>query len=316
MTTDEPKFRDLACYNENVWWPHDSDHVGLSVSGGRSSAYQAWHIVKANGGLPTGVVPHFCNTGRESEQTLRFVNRLDEALGLGVVWLEFDMHSNTKVRVVDFESASRDGRPFNEFLYTEIRRRDGTIGPRPLPNPAQRTCTDQLKAKTWHRYARRHLGWPTRYYTLLGYRADEPKRVARRQKRDAKGFKETGKGIYLLHAAGVTSDIKEDFWESAPFDLEMSSDHGNCDYCFMVSTWKIKERMLLEAIEGNYPLDPRQPPPRLTFWINAEERISDRPGVFRRDRPSYREMWEQVCLGDMSSCVPEGRDDICGDCGA
>lgn len=313
---NKPAFENLHFYNENVWWPLDSDHVGLSISGGRSSAYQAWHIVEANGGLPKGVVAHFANTGRESEETLRFIHRLDQELGLGIVWLEFDMRSNTKVRVVDFETADRSGRPFNEFLYTEIRRRDGTLGVRPLPNPAQRTCTDQLKAKTWHRYARRHLGWPTQYYTLLGYRADEPKRVARRQRRDKDGFKETGKGLYLMYHAGVTSDRKEDFWDSAPFDLEMSSDHGNCDYCFMVSSWKIKERMLMEALSGGHALDPEQPPPRLRFWISAEERISDRPGVFRRDRPTYREIWRQVCEGDMESCVAgENKADRCGECG-
>lgn len=312
---NKPAFENLHFYNENVWWPLDSDHVGLSISGGRSSAYQAWHIVEANGGLPKGVVPHFANTGRESEETLRFIHRLDQELGLGVVWIEFDTRSNTKVRVVDFETADRSGRPFNEFLYTEILRRDGTLGVRPLPNPAQRTCTDQLKAKTWHRYARRHLGWPTQYYTLLGYRADEPKRVARRQRRDKNGFKETGKGLYLMFHAGVTSARKEDFWESAPFDLEMSSDHGNCDYCFMVSSWKLKERMLMEALACG-GLDPERPPPRLQFWIEAEERISDRPGVFRRDRPTYREIWRQVCEGDMESCVVgENKADRCGECG-
>lgn len=313
----EPAFQNLAYYDENVWWPHDSEHIGLSVSGGRSSAYQAWHIWKANGGIPAGVRPHFCNTGRESEETLLFVHRLDQELDLNLSWLEFDMHANTKVREVSFETADREGRPFNEFLYTEIIRRDGTLGVRPLPNPAQRTCTDQLKAKTWHRFARRHLGWPTQYYTFLGYRADEPDRVKRRQKRDAKGFKETGKGIFQMFHAGVVTEDKERFFETTPFDLAMASDHGNCDYCFMVSTWKIKERMLMEALSTGYGLNPDRPPPRLMFWIEAEERISDRPGVFRRDRPSYREMWHQVCAGNMQSCVVgENKEDRCGDCGA
>ena len=290
--------------------------MGLSVSGGKTSADQAWHIIEANGGVPEGVVPHFCNTGLEDERTLRFLDQLDRHLGLNLAWLEFDLNSPTKVRVVNFATASRDGRPWLELLYTHIRRRDGTVGVRPLPNPAQRTCTDQLKAKTWHRYARRHLGWPTDYYTVLGFRADEPLRVERRLKRDAKGWKESGKGLFPSSHAGVTTLDKELFWETAPFYLEMDSDYGNCDYCFMVSTWKLKERMLLEAIETGTRLDPGNPPPRLARWIAAEERLSDRPGPFRKDRPGYRALWRQVCAGDMESAVSEGEHDTCGACGA
>lgn len=311
-----PQFVNLTAYREEIWRPADGRNVGLSVSGGRSSGHGAWHIVEANGGLPPGVVSHFCNTGKEDPRTLVFVDQIDRQLNLGIHWLEFDINEPSKVKRVTFETASRDGSPFIQFLYHEIKRRDLTIGVRPLPNPAQRTCTDQLKAKTWHRYARRHLGWPTDYYTVMGYRADEPKRIEKRKKRDARGWLETGKGLFVIANAGVTTEIKEDFWFSAPFDLELSSDHRNCDYCFMISTWKLKERMLIEALDSGYGLDPNKPPPRLQFWIACEERKSDRPGVFRKDRPSYREIWQQVCAGDMESCVIEGVDDRCGDCGA
>lgn len=311
-----PPFRDLEKYEMAAWRPADGRRVGLSVSGGRSSAYLAWHIVEANGGLPEGIVPHFCNTGKESEATLRFVDRLDRELSLGIHWIEFDLEAPGKTRRVSFETADRQGGPFRQLLYSKIHRRDKSFGVRPLPNPAQRTCTDQLKAKTWHRYARNHLSFPSDYYTTLGFRADEPSRIARRIKRDAGGWKETGRGLFVLADAGVTSEIKEDFWFRAPFDLEMDSDHGNCDYCFMVSTWKLKERMLIEALESGFGLDPSRPPPRLHFWIEAEERQSDRPGVFRRDRPAYRTIWEQVCAGDMESCVSENKTDQCGSCGA
>lgn len=310
-----PQFVNLDAYREDFWRPNDGRNVGLSVSGGRSSGHGAWHIVEANGGIPPGVVPHFCNTGREDPRTLIFVDRLDRELGLGLHWLEFDIDEPSKVKRVTFETANREGKPFLQLLYREILRRDRTVGVRPLPNPVQRTCTDQLKAKTWHRYARQHLGWPTDYYTVMGYRADEPERIEKRKKRDEKKWQETGKGLFVIANAGVTTEIKENFWFTAPFDLEMSSDHGNCDYCFMVSTWKLKERMLLEALELHWPFDPDRPPPRLQFWIACEERISDRPGLFRKDRPPFREIWRQVCEGNMESCVIEGKDDQCEDCG-
>lgn len=315
MLSHLPVFHNLPAYDERFWRPDDGRNVGLSVSGGRSSGHGAWHIVEANGGLPTGVIPHFCNTGREARETLDFIHRLDTELGLDTHWLEFDLSQPNKVKRVTYETANRDGKPFRSFLYDEIIRRDKTKGVRPLPNPAQRTCTDQLKAKTWHRYARRHLGWSTDYYTVLGFRADEPARIEKRKKRDAKGWPETGKGLFVIAEAGVTTEIKENFWFSAPFDLHLSSDHGNCDYCFMLSTWKLKERMLMEAISSGYGLVPDRPPPRLQFWIDCEERQSDRPGVFRKDRPSYRALWLEVCSGNMESSVREGKADQCGTCG-
>jgi len=311
------RYRNLEAYRLDRWAPDDDLPIGLSVSGGLSSAYQAAHIVAANGGLPSRLTAHFCNTGREHEETLKFVDRLDREFGLDLVYLECDRQANTGVRVVDYASASRGGEPFLSFLYEEIKRRDGTIGVRPLSNPAQRTCTDQLKAKTWHRYARRHLGWSTRYYTVLGYRADEPKRYNKRVKRDANGFKETGKGLSPMYHAGVDSDAKEMFWLCAPFTLGISSKRGNCDFCFMLAEWNIKERMLEEMIASPFRLRDYKNgvapiPPRIMFWIAAEERVSDRPGVFRKDRPTYRQIWEAVLAGNMEGSK---KGDVCRDCG-
>lgn len=309
-----PIFHNLDKYRVENWHPGDGRNIGLSISMGRSSALQACHIITANQGLPAGIVAHCCNTGLEDPRSLDFADRLDRYLGLNLVYLEYDMNSPTKVRKVTFATASRDGRPYLEFLYGVLKRRDGTIGVRPLPNPAQRTCTDQMKAKTWHRYARRHLGWPTDYYTIIGYRADEKGRYERRLKRDAGGWKETGRGLFPMYHAGTVTDTRDVFWSSMPFDLEIPSDHDNCVYCFMKSTWKLKERMLMEALERQWPLDPDRPPPDLMFWIAAEERISDRPGVFRKDRPPFRELWKEVCAGNMASSVSEGKEDRCGSC--
>lgn len=319
MLMIRPPFADLEAYRLENWAPNDDRPIGLSISGGLSSAYQAWHIVEANGGLPSRLKPHFCNTGREHEETLIFVDRLDRELGLNLAYIEFDMGQNTKVKTVDFASANRDGEPFLQLLYNEILRRDGTIGVRPLPNPVQRICTDQMKAKTWHRYARRHLGWSTQYYTVLGYRADEPLRYAKRIKRDSGGWKETGKGLFPMFHAGVDSDQKESFWRRAPFTLGIDSNMGNCDLCFMKSTWKIKEQMLLIIIEDGLKLSDLRAgrvaiPPRVMFWIAAEERLSDRPGVFRKDRPPYRQLWNEVLAGNMQSSVAEGKEDRCQSC--
>lgn len=309
-------FQNLLMYHTEMWRPDDGRNVGCSVSGGLSSAYQIAHIVESNGGKPDWLVCHFQNTGWEDWRTLLFVDQLDKYFSLGLVWTEFDMNAPNKIREVTFETADRNGRPFRELLYHEILRRDKTWGVRPLPNMAQRTCTAQLKIKTWHRYVRNTLNWPTQYYDIIGYRADEPSRYDRRVKRDAKLWEEGGRGLFPMHEAGVTTDDKETFWQRMPFTLQLSSDNGNCSYCFALSTWKLKERMLIEALYEGNGLDPERPPPRLIFWIEAEERLSDRPGVFRRDRPTYRQLWHEVCAGNLESSVPEGKADVCRTCSA
>ena len=157
-----------------------------------------------------------------------------------------------------------------------------------------------------------------RYYSAIGYRADEEERYERRIKADAKrGFDEGGKGVFPMYHAGATQETVQAFWKdpSAPFDLDLDSNMGNCDFCFMKSSWKIKEAMLFEAMRYQVQIEPgAKPPPTVQWWIAKEERPSDRPGPFRIDRPPFRVLWEQVCQGDLSSAVPEGKEDKCETC--
>ncbi len=287
----------------------------IGVSGGRSSAYQMAHIVAAcDGRFSPDWVFMFENTGLERSETYAFIQRLDQYFGLRLAILEY--RAGNKFEVVDHSTLSRNGEPMDTLLSEQLRRRDGTIGVRPLPNPAQRTCTANLKIKTAHRYVRRSLGWPTQYYAAIGYRADEKSRCDRKWLQDEKrGFGEGGIGVFPMFEAGVVQDRVESFWRNGPFDLELDSDFGNCDLCFMASTWKIKQRMIWMALETQTRLRPGTPPPeRIARWITWEERQSDRPGPFRKDRPTVRELWNQVCEGNFESAVPEGKEDRCGSC--
>lgn len=274
----------------------------VPVSGGRSSGLLAWLICEANGGVPKGAIPNFQNTSLELPETYIFLDRLDRHLGLSLLYLEHNPLEPTKVEVVGPNSLKRDSEVFERLLITPLNRRDGTIGVRPLPNPAQRTCTANLKTHTAHRYFRRHLNWPTNYHVTLGYRADEMRRVERRKKLAKKGNPEGGIGLFPLADAGITSDDVHLFWRSAPFDLGIDSNMGNCDFCFMKSEWKLKEMMLIY-------------PDRAQRWIEYEARAAttDRPGVFRKDRPSYADMMRQVKLGNMEGSKAGDRCGTCGD---
>lgn len=287
----------------------------IGVSGGRSSAYQMAHIVAAcDGKFSPDWVFLFENTGLERPETYDFLRKLNDYFGLNLIILEYRSHNNYEI--VTFETLSREGEPMQFLLSEEIMRRDGSIGVRPLPNPAQRTCTANLKIKTAHRYLRKSLGWPTEYYAAVGYRADEKSRCDKKWLQDEKrGFGEGGIGVFPMFDAGVIRDDVDRFWYTGPFDLELDSDFGNCDLCFMTSTWKIKQRMVHIALETQTRMRPGAvPPTRVLRWILWEERVSDRPGPFRKDRPTIRELWNQACEGNFESAVPEGREDRCGSC--
>ena len=101
----------------------------ISFSGGRTSAYMLWRVLQANGGLPADTVVCFANTGKEVEATLRFVRDCAEHWQVPIHWLEY-RPSEPGFAVVDFDTASRKGEPFEAL----IRKRQY------LPNPVARGC--------------------------------------------------------------------------------------------------------------------------------------------------------------------------------
>ena len=61
----------------------------ISFSGGRTSAFMLFKILEAHGGtLPDDVHVCFANTGKEREETLRFVHECATRWGVRVRWLE------------------------------------------------------------------------------------------------------------------------------------------------------------------------------------------------------------------------------------
>lgn len=296
------------------------ERLVVGVSGGRSSAYQMAHLVAAArkflGYIPAGWVFIFENTSLERPETYDFLRLLDEYfLGGNLVYLEWTPVKN-KFDAIEHWALKRNGEIMDALINTPLVRRDGTTGVRPLPNPTQRTCTANLKIKTSHRYVRQALGWPMQYYAAIGYRADEKSRCDKAWLKDElRGFDEGGIGVFPMFDAGAVEDDILRFWFTGPFDLQLDGIFGNCDLCFMAGLWKIKERMVMIALETQTKLQPgAQPPERIARWIAWEERLSDRPGFFRKDRPSYRVIWEQVCAGDFQGGDLNDEAQRCGSC--
>lgn len=242
----------------------------ISFSGGRTSAYMLWRVLEAHGGkLPDDAVVCFANTGKEDEATLKFVHDCEKNWNVPIVWLEWAGNQTPKFKVVNYETASRNGEPFEECIKHYKK----------LPNPAQRWCTGQLKIRTIHRYLR-SLGWQhheTNNDDFVGIRADEPRRAAKMPKHKIP-----------LYVAGVTKETINDFWSSQAFDLNLKiyrgeSLLGNCDLCF------------LKSLDKKINIT-RMYPEKTVWWAKMENlatELSSNVGngnLFRIDVPSYREM--------------------------
>ena len=245
----------------------------ISFSGGRTSAFMLYQVLKAHQmSLPPEAIVCFANTGKEDEATLKFVQDCSERWNVPITWLEYVDAEETKDRwkQVNFESASRDGEPFEAL----IRKRNY------LPNPVSRFCTVELKVRTIDRYLKAH-GWKE-WESMLGIRADEQRRLAKIGNQDYGKHEEK---IAPLGRLGVTKETVGEFWRSQPFDLGLPNMngvtmHGNCDLCFLKGGAQV-----LSLIQ--------EKPERAVWWAKMEAlALASRPSgaVFRSDRPSYAQM--------------------------
>ena len=229
-------------------------------------------LFKAGGQLPCQAVVCFANTGKEDEATLKFVKDCSEQWNVPITWLEYQPEA-PGFKVVDFETASRNGEPFSKI----IDKRNY------LPNPVARFCTVELKIQPEHKYLK-SMGW-SEWDNMVGIRADEPRRVAK-IKANPSGGKAGPERIMPLAQANITKDDVGLFWRDQAFDLGLPNHngvtyHGNCDLCFLKGASQI-----LSLIA--------EKPQRAAWWAKMETSITNAKiqngGRFRSDRPSYAQM--------------------------
>lgn len=250
-----------------------SEPTCISFSGGRTSAYMLWRVLQSNGGkLPEDAIVVFANTGKEDEATLQFVRDCETHWNVPIVWLEYTdaKESNDRWKQVTFETASRNGEPFEAV----IRKKNY------LPNPVTRFCTIEMKIRTIANYLFAQGMCETRskgeYMSWVGIRADEPRRAAK-----------IPRDRTPLVTAGVSKEMVGEFWRNQAFDLQLPNFngvtyHGNCDLCFLKGTSQTMSLI-------------QEKPERAIWWAKMEAlALASRPdgARFRKDRAGYAQMME------------------------
>lgn len=277
----------------------------ISFSGGRTSGYMLRRILDA--GLRPDVHVLFCNTGKEDDRTLDFVNACSQSWGVPIRWLEYrrrylpaykspDVAETTaRIRVAlgfDFQAPPPGVKEpgFVEVTYkTAARTLDPMTPEHPftnliamsgVPNAATRLCSTEMKTRIMGKFMRSQ-GYE-HWTNVVGIRADEPRRVRRMRIQPP----ERWENEVPLADAGVNVAEVLDFWARQPFDLALANDptmstyQGNCDLC-MLKTDDKKVRLERET-------------PGAVSWWETVEAISG--STFRPDRP-YKTIHRLAVLG-------------------
>jgi 3'-phosphoadenosine 5'-phosphosulfate sulfotransferase (PAPS reductase)/FAD synthetase len=250
-------------------------------------------ILEANGGLPSDVHVSFQNTGKERPETLEFIHEIETRWQVPVRWLEWTGRGHDggfrrpAWKFVDFATADRVGTPFETLI-----REKGY-----LPNVKHRICTANLKIRVGEAFMR-SLGYEE-WDSVMGIRADEPRRVARMA---APGRDNSAGDPYLpLAVAGVAKPEILAWWKKQPFNLELDPDGdlGNCDLCFLKGRGKNVGAL-------------RREPARAVWWIQQEQAVGAR---FIKGYVSYSDlvreadfMNSQIELFARDQAVADGYD--------
>jgi len=196
----------------------------ISFSGGRTSAFMCWWLLnKWEQRNEYEIVIVFANTGKESEETLFFVDECAQEWGIDIVWVEAQHNKGGKGwgvthKVVNYETAARKGEPFEQML--------SRLG---IPSTNAPFCSDQLKRKAIESYLK-SIGWQKKTYLVaIGIRSDEPKRyLTKTGKRKVK----KNRLLPLVDLFPVDEPWVLHWWKGMSFNLTVNKDDGNCDNCW------------------------------------------------------------------------------------
>jgi len=266
----------------------------ISFSGGRTSGYMLWHILDAyDGKLPDDVHVCFANTGKEREETLRFVHDCATQWNVRVRWLEWRSRLKRtpvaeRFEEVGYNSAARNGEPFEALIESK----------KFTPNQAMRFCTEHLKMQVCADFmeAQGYVAWNN----VIGLRWDEQRRVLTQVAKNESGeFPWTT----IMPMARLATMVRRNdvlaFWAAQSFDLGIKGWEGNCDLCFLKG-----ERILKRIIRDN--------PASAVWWDRMEKTIGK--GRFVTER-SISDLVQDVALSPLLPLEVGDDDEFDAECG-
>ena len=244
----------------------------VSFSGGRTSGYMLWQLFEAWGRrIPDDVEVFFANTGEELPPTLDFVRDVSEHWQIPITWIEYALDADDKptYREVTYETANREGKPFDDYL-DHVERMCAAKGEPPyLPGPGNRYCTTELKIRPMKR-AMLDRGYE-HWTNIVGIRHDEPKRWRKLNRNPPERW---DVALPLVDALTTEADVLG-FWSAQPFDLGIAGAwEGNCDACHLKMPWKVATVF-------------RDRPERSVRWLAREARLGK---WFRPRGPSISDL--------------------------
>ena len=238
-----------------------------TFSGGRTSAFMGLMLKDLPKYKDFKKVFIFANTGKELPETLDFINKCDKEWKLNIVWLEanvvYEKGVGTNYKVVNYETASREGKPFEDMLKKY-----------PLPNNMASNCTRELKQRPIDKYVK-SLGYKE-VYTAMGIRFDE------RHRESNTAVKQNI--VYpLIYDLKVDNKFIRDWWDRQTFDLELKDYEGNCDLCFKKS---LKKRLTII----------KEKPEVADWWLKMEQDYSSEaiPRFDLRTNKSIKQLIEMA----------------------
>lgn len=219
----------------------------VSFSGGRTSAFMTWWLLNEWKDRDNWeIIIVFANTGKEREETLKFINDCDNNFGFNVHWVEYRPGSlkgwSSNPLIVNYDTASRNGEPFQKMI--------SKIG---IPSQNAPFCSQVLKRNTIKAYLKK-IKWK-KPYMAIGIRSDEMDRINSNWRKE--------KIIYpLISFIPTTKNDINAFWNKQSFDLRLKSYEGNCDLC-----WKKSFRKLYTILQEN--------PQLADWWLDMEEKYKN-----------------------------------------
>ncbi|WP_289992025.1 phosphoadenosine phosphosulfate reductase family protein [Photorhabdus laumondii] len=194
----------------------------VSFSGGRTSAYLVY-LMEQRRKAGEDVHYIFMDTGCEHPLTYRFVREIVKFWDIPLVILQAEMNpelgasnSYTVWEPKDIQTRIPILKPFQDMV-----KKYGT------PYIGGAFCTDRLKLRPFRDYCNDNFG-KGNYQTWIGIRADEPRRLARKDEVS-----------YLADISDFDKQDILDFWKKQLFDLLIPEHLGNCVFCIKKSTKKL-----------------------------------------------------------------------------